>query len=186
MAAFATGFGNLMTRPVTAIAQAQGVPIAQLDNVTQRYKRAVALDDVTIALPSGCMVGLIGPDGVGKSTLLSMLAGARNVQSGRVIVLGGDMADAGHRNAICSHIAFMPQGLGRNLSRPEASARTSSLRSPVRAIAIRAELADRRAFAQHRSGAVRRSRSQEIIRRHAAETRAVLLADPRSGFRDPR
>jgi ABC-type branched-subunit amino acid transport system ATPase component len=61
-----------MTRPVTAIAQAQGVPIAQLQNVTQRYKRAVALDDVTVALPSGCMVGLIGPDGVGKSTLLSM------------------------------------------------------------------------------------------------------------------
>jgi ribosome-dependent ATPase len=107
VAAFATGFGNLMTRPVTAIAQAQGAPIAQLDNVTQRYKHAVALDDVTVALPSGCMVGLIGPDGVGKSTLLSMLAGARNVQSGRVIVLGGDMADAGHRNAICSHIAFM-------------------------------------------------------------------------------
>ena len=115
MAAFATGFGNLMTRPVTAIAQAQGVPIAQLQNVTQRYKRAVALDDVTVALPSGCMVGLIGPDGVGKSTLLSMLAGARSVQSGRVIVLGGDMADAGHRNAICSHVAFMPQGLGKNL-----------------------------------------------------------------------
>ena len=37
VAAFATGFGNLMTRPVTAIAQAQGVPIAQLQNVTQRY-----------------------------------------------------------------------------------------------------------------------------------------------------
>jgi ABC-2 type transport system permease protein len=122
VAAFATGFGNLMTRPVTAIAQAQGVPIAQLDNVTQRYKRAVALDDVTVALPSGCMVGLIGPDGVGKSTLLSMLAGARNVQSGRVIVLGGDMADAGHRNAICSHIAFMSQGLGRNLY-PDLSVR---------------------------------------------------------------
>ena len=122
MAAFATGFGNLMTRPVTAIAQAQGVPIAQLQNVTQRYKRAVALDDVTVALPSGCMVGLIGPDGVGKSTLLSMLAGARSVQSGRVIVLGGDMADAGHRNAICSHVAFMPQGLGKNLY-PDLSVR---------------------------------------------------------------
>src|SRR3984957_4901528 len=88
----------------------------------KRYKRAVALDDVTGALPSGCMGGVIGPDGVGKSTLLSMLAGARNVQSGRVIVLGGDMADAGHRNTICSHIAFMPQGLGRNLY-PDLSVR---------------------------------------------------------------
>ena len=53
------------------------MPVAQLDNVTQRYGSAVALDDVTVALPAGCMVGLIGPDGVGKSTLLSILAGAR-------------------------------------------------------------------------------------------------------------
>jgi ribosome-dependent ATPase len=102
-----------MTRAVTTIARAR--PIAQLENVTQRYKRAVALDDVTVSLPSGCIVGLIGPDGVGKSTLLGMLAGARRVQSGRVIVLGGEMADAGHRNTICSRIAFMPQGLGKNL-----------------------------------------------------------------------
>jgi ribosome-dependent ATPase len=120
MAAFAAGSGNLMTRAVTAIAQTR--PIAQLENVTQRYKRAVALDDVTVTLSSGCMIGLIGPDGVGKSTLLSMLAGARRVQSGRIIVLGGDMADAGHRNAICSHIAFMPQGLGKNLY-PDLSVR---------------------------------------------------------------
>ena len=107
-----------------AIAHSDFAPlqIAQLENVTQRYKRAIALDDVTVSLPSGCMVGLIGPDGVGKSTLLSMLAGARRVQSGRVFVLGGDMADAGHRNAICAQIAFMPQGLGKNLY-PDLSVR---------------------------------------------------------------
>jgi ribosome-dependent ATPase len=105
-----------------ALAQAQRTPIAQLENVVQRYKRAVALDDVTVALPAGCMVGLVGPDGVGKSTLLSMLAGARSVQSGRVAVLGGDMSDPHHRNAICARIAFMPQGLGKNLY-PDLSVR---------------------------------------------------------------
>jgi ribosome-dependent ATPase len=97
-------------------------PVARLENVTQRYKRAVALDNVTVSLPTGCMVGLIGPDGVGKSTLLSMIAGARQVQSGRVVVFDGDMADASHRNAICAHIAFMPQGLGKNLY-PDLSVR---------------------------------------------------------------
>jgi hypothetical protein len=97
-------------------------PVARLENVTQRYKRAVALDDVTVALPAGCMVGLIGPDGVGKSTLLSMIAGARQVQSGRVLVLDGDMADVTHRNAVCTRIAFMPQGLGKNLY-PDLSVR---------------------------------------------------------------
>ena len=61
------------------------------------------------------MVGLIGPDAVGKSSLLSLAAGARAVQGGRVMTLGGDMADGHHRRAVCHRIAFMPQGLGRNL-----------------------------------------------------------------------
>ncbi len=57
-------------------------PVARLDKVTQRYGRAVALEAVTIALPTGCMVGLIGPDGVGKSTLLSLIAGADPIRAG--------------------------------------------------------------------------------------------------------
>ena len=90
-------------------------PVAQLKNVTQRYRRVVALDDVSIDLPAGRMIGLIGPDGVGKSTFLSMIAGARRVQSGQVTVLGGDMAEGAHRAAVCPRIAYMPQGLGKNL-----------------------------------------------------------------------
>ena len=90
-------------------------PLARLDEVTQRYARALALDAVSLEVPAGCMVGLIGPDGVGKSTLLSIIAGARQIQSGRVFVLDGDMADAVHRDVICSRIAYMPQGLGKNL-----------------------------------------------------------------------
>ena len=69
--------------------------IAQLDDVTHLCGRVAALDAVTLALPAGCMAGLIGPDGVGKSSLLGIIAGARKIQSGRVSVLGGDMADAG-------------------------------------------------------------------------------------------
>jgi ribosome-dependent ATPase len=90
-------------------------PVAHIGNVTQRYGKMVALDDVTIDLPAGCMVGLIGPDGVGKSSLLSMIAGARQIQSGRVIVLDNDMADPRRRAEICPRIAYMPQGLGKNL-----------------------------------------------------------------------
>ena len=61
------------------------------------------------------MVGFIGPDGVGKSSLLSIIAGARQIQSGSVFVLDGNMADSAHRAAICPRIAYMPQGLGKNL-----------------------------------------------------------------------
>ena len=61
------------------------------------------------------MVGLIGPDGVGKSSLLSLISGARVIEQGGVMVLGGDMRDPKHRRDVCPRIAWMPQGLGKNL-----------------------------------------------------------------------
>jgi ribosome-dependent ATPase len=92
-----------------------GELVARLEDVTHRYGRVAALDSVSVAVPTGRMIGLIGPDGVGKSTLLAIIAGARRIQSGRVLVLGGDMAEGAHRATICPRIAYMPQGLGRNL-----------------------------------------------------------------------
>ena len=97
-------------------------PVARLECVTQRYGRVAALDDVMVAFPAGRMVGVIGPDGVGKSSLLAIIAGARQIQTGRVLVLDGDMADSGHRRAVCPRIAYMPQGLGKNLY-PDLSVR---------------------------------------------------------------
>ena len=96
--------------------------VAVLENLTQKYGKVTALDGVTIAIPADCMVGLIGPDGVGKSTLLAIIAGARQNQSGRAMVLGGDISDARHRASVCPRIAYMPQGLGKNLY-PDLSVR---------------------------------------------------------------
>lgn len=90
-------------------------PIARLQDVTHRYKKTQAVDDVTLDIPAGLMVGLLGPDGVGKSTLLGLIAGARKLQQGKLEVLGGDMASAAHRNVVGPRIAYMPQGLGKNL-----------------------------------------------------------------------
>ena len=101
---------------------AQTGVLAHLARVTHRYGKVIALEGITLDIPAGCTVGLIGPDGVGKSTLLSLIAGARRIQSGIVSVLGGDMADAAHRGAICPRIAYMPQGLGKNLY-PDLSVR---------------------------------------------------------------
>lgn len=88
---------------------------ARLTNVTLRYAKTVALDSVNLEIPAGCMVGLIGPDGVGKSSVLSLIAGSRRIQKGEVEVLGGDMANADFRRTTCPRIAYMPQGLGKNL-----------------------------------------------------------------------
>ncbi|ANY14956.1 ribosome-associated ATPase/putative transporter RbbA [Bordetella pseudohinzii] len=86
-----------------------------LEQVSHRYGAVWALRDVSLALPKGKTIGLIGPDGVGKSTLLSLVAGVKRLQSGKVQVLGGDIARRGFRNELASRLAFMPQGLGRNL-----------------------------------------------------------------------
>ena len=89
--------------------------VASARNLSLRYGTAIALDDLTLDIPAGVMAGLIGPDGVGKSSLLALLAGARTIQKGTIQVLGGDMASERHRRQAGPRIAYMPQGLGRNL-----------------------------------------------------------------------
>jgi ribosome-dependent ATPase len=89
--------------------------VVELSNVNQRYGKAVALDDISLKIPGGKMIGLIGPDGVGKSTLLGIVAGVRRLQSGHAQVLGGNIDDAGFRNSVSAQIAYLPQGLGKNL-----------------------------------------------------------------------
>lgn len=90
-------------------------PVATLHGVAQRYGNVVALDDVDLTIPARKMIGLIGPDGVGKSTLLGIISGVREIQSGKVDVLGGNITDARFRNEVFARIAYMPQGLGKNL-----------------------------------------------------------------------
>ena len=82
--------------------------VARVEGVTLRFGKTVALDNLTLDIPVGRMVGLIGPDGVGKSSLLALLSGARKVPQGRVEVLGGDMSKTAHRNAVCPRIACIP------------------------------------------------------------------------------
>ncbi len=92
-----------------------GEPIARVKDVSHRYGATVALDDVTIDIPARIMVGVIGPDGVGKSTLLALIAGVRKIQQGEVVVFDKDVGDSGNLREMRGRIAYMPQGLGRNL-----------------------------------------------------------------------
>lgn len=88
---------------------------ARLESLGHRYGAIRALSDIDLEIPAGRLVGVVGPDGVGKSTLLALVAGVRRIQHGRVEVLGGDMRDRRHRAAVCPRIAYLPQGLGQNL-----------------------------------------------------------------------
>lgn len=89
--------------------------VVRLSHVSLNYGKTEALKDVSLNIPAGQMIGLIGPDGVGKSSLLSLISGSRIIQKGDVWVMGGDMRQKSHRNVTCPRIAYMPQGLGKNL-----------------------------------------------------------------------
>lgn len=82
------------------------------------YGDVHALDAIDLQIEVGETIGIIGPDGVGKSTLLSLIAGSRKIQRGTIAVLGHDLRSRRARNRVCPRIAFMPQGLGRNLYAP--------------------------------------------------------------------
>jgi len=90
-------------------------PVVSIKEVTHRYGKVTALDAISLDIPSGIMVGIVGPDGVGKSTLMGLVAGAKKLQQGNITVLGGDIADARHRRNTGPRIAYLPQGLGKNL-----------------------------------------------------------------------
>ena len=86
-----------------------------LRGVSHKYGQTVALNDVSLQIKRCATVGLIGPDGVGKSTLLSLIAGVKIIQHGQVLVFDGNMAEKSSRKILSHRIAFMPQGLGQNL-----------------------------------------------------------------------
>ncbi|MGE3624037.1 MAG: ATP-binding cassette domain-containing protein, partial [Bdellovibrionales bacterium] len=90
-------------------------PAVILEKISHRYGRTAALEEASLRLPSGKMVGIIGPDGVGKSTLLALIAGARKIQKGSLTARGSDMTNPRQRSRTQPRIAYMPQGLGKNL-----------------------------------------------------------------------
>ncbi len=86
-----------------------------ISDVSHRYRRVTALAEVSLAIPRGSATALVGPDSVGKSTLLGLICGVRRLQRGHIHTLGGDVAQRAHRDRLLARIAYMPQGLGRNL-----------------------------------------------------------------------
>ncbi len=98
-----------------ARAEVAAEPVVAARGLAHRYGEIAALDGVDLALEPGRLLGVIGPDGVGKSSLLALVAGAKRLQRGTLRVLGSDLSRARGRRAAAHRIAYMPQGLGANL-----------------------------------------------------------------------
>jgi sulfate transport system ATP-binding protein len=62
----------------------------EISNIIKRFGGFIALDDVSVSIPSGQLTALLGPSGGGKSTLLRIIAGLESADSGRVEIEGVD------------------------------------------------------------------------------------------------
>jgi len=64
--------------------------VASIAGVTRRFGRLLALNDVTFEIPQGCVFGLVGENGAGKTSLIKMMLGLLRPNSGAVKVFGTD------------------------------------------------------------------------------------------------
>jgi len=72
-------------------------PAIEADRLTKRYGEAVAVDGISFSLPAGTVTGLLGGNGAGKTTTIGMIMSLVAPTSGRVSVLGHDMARDAYR-----------------------------------------------------------------------------------------
>jgi len=78
-----------------------------LENITKRYGTLTALDGVSLQIQRGECFGLLGPNGAGKSTIMSLIAGLRAPDAGR-LTLDGQPLDAAHP-AVRAQLGLVPQ-----------------------------------------------------------------------------
>ena len=58
----------------------------KLKNITKKFGKTIAVDDVSIEIKTGEFLTLLGPSGCGKTTILRIIAGLENVTSGHVFL----------------------------------------------------------------------------------------------------
>lgn len=82
-------------------------PAVRFENVRKHFAEVRALDDVSFEVPVGCRLGMLGPNGSGKTTALRLMLGLFRPESGEVRVLG---EAAGQRSA--ERIGYLPEERG--------------------------------------------------------------------------
>lgn len=84
--------------------------VASISKLTKKFGDNTALDSITVALPKGKIVGLVGPDGAGKTTFIRLLLGLLVPTDGKISILGMDPVT--QTDALHKQIGYMPQKFG--------------------------------------------------------------------------
>jgi ABC-2 type transport system ATP-binding protein len=179
-------------RPTSASGGAKGTePVAELSAAGRRFGSVIALEDFSLAVAPGSLVGIIGPSGAGKTTTVRLLTGGLRPTSGAVRVLGEDPTRLRARTR--EQIGFMPQNVSLydDLTAAENLDFAGSLfgmflprrRRRIKAILAWLELEDARSRrAVHLSGGMRRRLQLGCALMH--DPQLVFLDEPTGGI-DP-
>ena len=81
----------------------------EVKNVTKRYGKFVAVDNISFTIKEGEIVGLLGPNGAGKSTTMNMLTGFIDQTDGEIVINGYDMLKKPKKAK--KEIGYMPEGV---------------------------------------------------------------------------
>jgi sulfate transport system ATP-binding protein len=153
-------------------------------HVTKRFGNFVALDDVTLEVPSGALLALLGPSGSGKTTLLRIIAGLETADSGRVLYADEDVTTAAVRDrnvgfvfqhyALFRHLSvFENVAFGLRVRRESRSRVKERVRKLLRLVQL--EGLERSVPAQLSGGQRQRV---ALARALAAEPKVLLLDEP--------
>lgn len=122
-----------------AVTAAPSPPLAaRTQGLRKRFRGALAVDGVDLAVPSGSVLGLLGPNGSGKTTIMRMLLGLSQPTDGLVELLGQPMPDSAvevlpHVGALIEAPGFFPYLSGRDNLLRCAAAEPSVARRDMRA-----------------------------------------------------
>ncbi len=162
-----------------------GVTALRTENLSKRYRRLLAVDDLTLDVTPGEVFGFLGPNGAGKSTTIRMLLGLARPTSGRAWIFEHDAADVATAHHLVAHVpadvALWPRMTGAEVL--DLLGRIG----PGVDTAFRAELIERFALDVSKpAGAYSTGNRQKIALVAAFSTRAPLLVldEPTSGL-DP-
>ena len=161
-------------------------PAVSLSGLRHRYGGTVALEDASLDIPASASVAVIGPDGVGKSTLLGLISTAKRIQQGSVRVLGTDPRHGNRAWRARIGLVLQTTSLDAQLTVSEALSVYGSLYPGARSMGEVLEVIDLQTDARTRIGALSGGQRRRVDLGIAiiGQAEVLFLDEPTTGL-DP-